>query len=64
MDLTCPTCHERSRHPPNRILGHWAICPNCGAEIDWRQLTPAIGVPNLSPDVLRTTTPNDEQEND
>jgi len=38
--LTCPTCRQRSRHPPNQMLGRWAICPHCGGEIDWRQLTP------------------------
>lgn len=60
MDLTCPTCRQRSRHPPNQILGHWAICPHCGGEIDWRQLTPPIGVPNCSPDVATLTIPNEE----
>jgi hypothetical protein len=64
MELTCPHCRHRGRHPPNQILGHWAICPNCGAEIDWRALTPALGVPTLSPDVDHGTNPHDEQEND
>lgn len=62
MDLTCPTCRQRSRHPPNQILGHWAICPFCGGEIDWRQLTPPIGVPHCSSDVAPLTTPNEENE--
>jgi len=38
--LTCPTCRQSSRHPPNKMLGRWAICPHCGGEIDWRALTP------------------------
>jgi hypothetical protein len=27
------------------MLGRWAICPHCGGEIDWRELTP-VGDPN------------------
>jgi hypothetical protein len=46
--LSCPTCRQRSRHPPNQMLGRWAICPHCGGEIDWRELTPVgdLSAPN------------------
>jgi hypothetical protein len=44
--LTCPTCQLRSRHPPNQMLGRWAICPHCGEEIDWRELALAELTPN------------------
>jgi hypothetical protein len=33
------------------MLGRWAICPHCGGEIDWRELT-TVGErtrPNDSP---------------
>jgi hypothetical protein len=58
--LTCPTCRQLSRHPPNKMLGRWAICPHCGGEIDWRELS-SIG------DFLCTppkpiATPNDPKE--
>jgi hypothetical protein len=28
------------------MLGRWAICPHCGAEIDWRALALAELAPN------------------
>jgi len=55
--LTCPTCRQRSRHPPNQMLGRWAICPHCAAEIDWRDSTR----PQLGPSIA---TPNDNEENE
>jgi hypothetical protein len=40
------------------MLGRWAICPHCGGEIDWRELT-AIAERNRTPDDL--FQPNDEE---
>ena len=62
MILTCPTCQQRSRHPPNQMLGRWAICPNCGGEIDWRErpATAELG----RPDEDLYPLPNDNEEID
>ena len=62
MILTCPTCRQRSRHPPNAMLGRWAICPHCGGEIDWRQHAPSEHTLALTNDPF--ATPKDKQEND
>jgi hypothetical protein len=60
--LTCPTCQQRSRHPPNQMLGRWAICPRCGGEIDWRDLS---AVERDGPnDDLYPLQPNDNEEID
>jgi hypothetical protein len=60
--LTCPTCKQRSRHPPNEMLGRWAICPHCGDEIDWRE-RPAIAELGRPDDDLYPL-PNDNEEID
>jgi len=61
VDLTCPTCRQRSRHPPNQMLGRWAICPHCGGEIDWRRHTPPLGVPHCPTTEAPIAIPNDEE---
>ena len=63
MILTCPTCRQRSRHPPSRLLGRWAICPHCGGEIDWRELIPVgdLSAPN---DEDLFALPDTNQENE
>jgi hypothetical protein len=60
--LTCPTCRQRSRHPPNQMLGRWAICPHCGSEIDWRELSALAdrAVPN--DELFATPYPDEENE--
>ena len=61
MILTCPSCQQRSRHPPNQMLGRWAICPHCGDEIDWRER--AVAERNeLNADLY--PLPNDTEDND
>ena len=60
--LSCPTCQHRSRHPPNQMLGRWAICPHCGGEIDWRE-RPAIAELGQPNDDLYPL-PNDNEEID
>jgi hypothetical protein len=60
--LTCPTCQQRSRHPPNQMLGRWAICPHCGGEIDWRERS-AVAERNGPNDDLYPL-PNDNEEID
>ena len=61
MILTCPTCQQRSRHPPNQMLGRWAICPHCGGEIDWRELSAVAERHRTTADDL--FLPNDEETN-
>ena len=63
MILTCPTCRQRSRHPPSSLLGRWAICPNCRGEIDWRQLTP-IGDLSAAPNNDLFALPDTHEENE
>ena len=44
------------------MLGRWAICPHCGAEIDWRER--AADVERSGPNADLYPLPNDTEEND
>ena len=60
MILSCPTCRQLSRHRPNQMLGRWAICPHCGGEIDWRELSAIAERKHTTDDLF---LPNDEETN-
>lgn len=62
MILSCPTCRQLSRHPPNQMLGRWAICPYCGEEIDWRER--AAITERTGPNADLYPLPNDTEDND
>jgi hypothetical protein len=42
------------------MLGRWAICPHCGGEIDWRELTPVAD--HITPNELPVLDHHEENE--
>jgi hypothetical protein len=44
------------------MLGRWAICPHCGGEIDWRELSALADRAAPNDELFATPYPDEENE--